>query len=451
METLGIDVQPLNLSSGPTFQHIELPNKEKIHTIGYAPGHFCSFCNGTTDSMCIAGRLEFVMNRYNLNESAATASLLEKCTTPITLHNASTEDDEPSIILHVGPHKTGTTALQSLIYDMVESNNTSLEIDNLRIPLLHELPGFYTKIAVSLNLAQCSINGYRKGGGQMSIDGCSRMNETFPKFVADAYNKSQNILVVAEDFDLPDIDFNRLGFFLQPYKKIKVISMYRRLHDWLPSWYNQIVEHYKLEYASGNERYPSFVDWLEKKYDYVLLKHGVTVAERFKSQEFIESVNLINMHDVGESLVGTFFCDVLQAKATCNAIKGGMKPSVPNIGIDHDYERLAIEAKMAGIIPASSLERRIQIRRVSNFLMSQVEQTNTTLPRLCPSNETLTRILTQTLEHERKYLPEWFESQGGEEALRESFEEAVKKKLCVFDVNKTFDTGIMDDIFRQVK
>ena len=40
VETLGIDVQPLNLSSSATIQHTELPNKEKMHTIGFAPGHF---------------------------------------------------------------------------------------------------------------------------------------------------------------------------------------------------------------------------------------------------------------------------------------------------------------------------------------------------------------------------------------------------------------------------
>ncbi len=226
VEPIGIDAQLLNPSLGLTVQNatphiIELPNEENIHTIGFSPGHFCSFCNGTTDFMCTAGRLDFVMKRYNLNESAATAILLEKCTTSTNLQNMNTKDDEPSIILHVGPHKTGTTALQSFIYDMVELNNNTLLGDNLRIPLSHELPGIYKENGVGLNLAQCSINRYKRDGGRMSKALCGTTRKTFPEFVVDAYNKSQNILVVAEDFDIPEIDFNRLDFFLHPYKKIK--------------------------------------------------------------------------------------------------------------------------------------------------------------------------------------------------------------------------------------
>ena len=429
---------------------VELQNEEKLRTTGFAPGQFCSFCQWSIESMC-AGRLEFLMTRYDINETAAKASLRDKCTTPTIPHNVYTEDDEPSIILQVGPHKTGTTALQSFIYNMAEAKNSILLEDDLRIPLRHELPGTFKGEGVGLNLPHCSINRHKRDGGQMSEAMCGIMRETFPKFMVDAYNKSQNILLVAEDFDRPEINFNRLHFFLQPYKKIKVISTYRRLHDWLPSWYNQIVDHYKVEYAQGNETYPSILEWLEKKYDRFILSHGVTLAERFKSYEFIESVNLINMHDMGDSLVETFFCDILQAKATCNAIKDGARPSKSNIGIDHEYQRLAIAAKRAGIIPASSLEKKIQIRRVSMFLMNQVERTNTSLPRLCPSNEMLQVILAQELEHERKYFPEWFKSQGGEDALRKSFEKAVQKKFCVYDVDKIFDTGIMDDIFKQVK
>ena len=191
------------------------------------------------------------------------------------------------------------------------------------------------------------------------------------------------------------------------------------------------------------------MEWLEEKYDEFTKAHGITVAERYKSYEFIESVHLLNMHNMGDNLVDSFFCEVLQAKETCKQIKYGARPSKKNIGIDREYQRLAIEAKLAGIIPKSSLDRKI--RRVAKFLRMRVEQTDTNLPRLCPSNETLQKIFTRELEHERRYFPSWFESQGGEEALRKSFEKAVQMKFCVYDVAKIFDSGILDDIFKQVK
>ena len=251
LETPEIDARSLNPSphreAGLTIHNaaaVELPNEKKIQTTGFGPGQFCSFCQLTKDLTC-ARRLEFLMSKYGLNETAAKASLVEKCTTPMIPHNVYTMDNEPSFILHVGPHKTATTALQSFIYDIAKLSNNPLLKDNLRIPLEHELPGFFSKEGVGLNLAHCSIDRYKSDGGKMGEAACGSMIENFSKFVADAYNKSQNILVVAEDFDRPVINFNRLHFFLQPYKKIKVISTYRRLHDWLPSWYNQIVDHYK--------------------------------------------------------------------------------------------------------------------------------------------------------------------------------------------------------------
>ena len=88
------------------------------------------------------------------------------------------------------------------------------------------------------------------------------MRKEFPKFVLDAYNKSQNVLIVAEDLDRAGIDFDMLRFFLRPYKRIRAVVTYRRLHDWLPSWYNQIVTQYAHIYAKGEQPFPSFVGWL---------------------------------------------------------------------------------------------------------------------------------------------------------------------------------------------
>ena len=66
MEYSGTNAQPLNPSLhglGLTINNaipVELPNEEKIHTTGFGPGQFCSFCPWSKDSMC-AGRLEFLM------------------------------------------------------------------------------------------------------------------------------------------------------------------------------------------------------------------------------------------------------------------------------------------------------------------------------------------------------------------------------------------------------
>jgi hypothetical protein len=275
---------------------------------------------------------------------------------------------------------------------------------------------------------------------------CAPMQDAFPKFVLDAYNKSQNILVVAEDFDIVGMDFSRLHHFLLPYKKIKIVSTYRRLHEWLYSWYNQIVNAYRLIYAAGDEKFPTFVEWLDK-FDEIVQRHGVAVAERYNSYKFIESVHLINMHDVGDSVPENFFCNILQTEAVCSAIKDGARPRHENIGHDHEYERIAIEAKLAGKIPEKRVTRKLTLNRSAAFLKNQIDEKNITLPIICPTEEIMEKIFQHAVQHEKKYLLEWHESQGGEEGLRDALKKDGQMKMCAYDTAKILDEGILDDIF----
>lgn len=430
-------------------------NSTKIQTGDYIPGEFCPYCIFTEEALCIE-RVHYMMGRYKIKEEIAKKNqlVLSKCVSPWMPHNIYAEEDEPSVILHVGPHKTGTTALQAFIYDMLFVNATMFTEDNLRIPTYDELPGVFGKEGVGLNLPHCMLDKYKASGGGLLSSMCHRMRVAFPKFMFDAYNKSQNVLIVAEDFDRAEIDYHRLRFYLRPYKKVKIVVMYRRLQDWLPSFYNQIVDHYTLIYGAGEEKYPSFVQWVEGKYDNFLAVHAMAVANRFRKYDYIESVEFLNMHEVVKksNLVEYFFCDHLQTKSTCQAIKDGAKTSKSNIGTDHDYERLAIKAALDKKLPAD-MTRPVNIDRLTNKLKAKVEENNLhdKLQRECPNQDLLDQILQTEIEQEQSTFPEWFESQGGEEKLRQSFEVAVKKKFCSFDTDKIFESGMLDPIFAEMR
>ena len=150
----------------------------------------------------------------------------------------------------------------------------------------------------------------------------------------------------------------------------------------------------------------------------------------------MKSVDIINMHEVIASnvdLIQHFFCNELKANATCEAIHAGAKTSKSNIGYDHDYERLAIKAYLAGKMhPKTSLRNPLNLDRAARGLKMKVDRINAhkTLPRICPPKELLGRILQTEIDSEKKYFPEWFVSQGGEEKLRQEFDIAVKNKLC---------------------
>lgn len=417
----------------------------------YVVGEFCPHCTFNTDSLCI-DRVNYLMQRYNIGEKSAknNKQVLERCMAPPIPHKLYAEEDEPSVIIHAGPHKTATTALQAFMYDLIFTNETIFQKDKLRVPNYDELPGVFGKEGVGLNLAHCSLEDYKNSGGTMNIGMCAPMREAFPKFMQEAYNKSENILIVAEDFDRVELDIKRLRFFIRPYKQVKIVVMYRRLHDWLPSFYNQIVDLYTLIYAKGEEEYPSFVEWLEKNYDKFEQMHAIMLADFYQKIDYVKSVDIINMHEVAANgnLIDHFFCDHLHAKSACQAIKDGAKPSKSNIGVDHEYERLTIKASLGKKIP-TSLNKPIDITRATRHMKTKAEELNVhgTLPRICPNKDLLDRILQTEIEHERTFFPEWFESQGGEAGIRQSFQKAVKKKFCSLDVDQIFASGILDSVF----
>ena len=427
-------------------KHIVKVESQKIDT---SSGNFCPICSYNGGVLC-ENRVKNVMKQRGSTMEEAIKSSMDRCTSPPIQHKIYNEEDEPHIVFHVGPHKTGTTALQAFIYDLIYVNGTIFPRDNYRVPSYEELPGVFAKEGVGLNLPHCSLENYKRSGGQENEGMCERMRKAFPKFALDAYNKAQNLLIVAEDFDRKEINFNRLRFFLRPYKKVKVVTTYRRLHDWLPSWYNQIMVHYNIKYAHGEEKYPSFVEWLNANYDEFVLAHSIEVANRFRKYDFVESIDMVNMHDVS-NLIEHFFCDHLQAKSVCHAAKEGFVPSKSNIGTDHDYERLAIKASLEGKI-SYKLHKPLHINRAPRHLRNKIEEANLQdkLPMICPPKALLDKIYETELEHDNTYFPKWFEQQGGKDGLRKSFDDAVKKKFCSFNAEKIFKTGILDSIFKEI-
>lgn len=81
----------------------------------YVVGEFCPHCTFNTDSLCI-DRVNYLMQRYKIDEANAKNNnqVQEKCMAPPIPHNFYAEEDEPSVIIHAGPHKTGTTGKRIL-------------------------------------------------------------------------------------------------------------------------------------------------------------------------------------------------------------------------------------------------------------------------------------------------------------------------------------------------
>ncbi|KAL7535552.1 hypothetical protein ACHAXR_008534 [Thalassiosira sp. AJA248-18] len=370
------------------------------------------------------------------------------------------DDNEPYVLLHAGPHKTGefsdcvtgTTSIQSFLYrNSLWRNATYLREDKLGIPTEDDLPGIFGNIGPMLNFAHCMIKELRKDGGQMNSAYCNRLRFAFPPFLQKQYNQSNHVLIVAEDLDRLAIDMSRIQYYLKPYRRFRVVVAYRRLHVWLPSWYNQIVDLYAAEYIRGNERFPSFVQWIDEEYNNFIQVHAMKVAARYQNSGKFESVDIFNMHDE-VPLLENLFCNVVPfTNATCQAIKDGAKPNEPNKGRAHEYERLATNAQLRGKIRnyhkavAEKVANQIKISAVKLGIFEHGDA----YPKICLNRTFLDRLLQTEMEQERNYFPEWYASQGGDEGLRKDFENA-KHKLCSMDVEKILDSGILDPVFEEL-
>lgn len=142
----------------------------------------------------------------------------------------------------------GTTTIQKFLHNRFAARASYFEKDNITIPTYKDLPGFFKNEGVMLNFAHCMIHNYQRDGGRVSAGKCGEIRKIFPNFLRGAYEQSKNVLIVAEDLDRLEIDYVRTLYWLQPYRRIRVVVTYRRLHQWLRSFYDQIVKLYRGKY-----------------------------------------------------------------------------------------------------------------------------------------------------------------------------------------------------------
>ena len=93
---------------------------------------YCGNCPYDNSKTC-SDRAAYIRQRYHLSEQKARESIMDRCGVDYST--------EPYVMLHVGPHKTGTTAIQSFIYQALYKNETFLGDDNWSIPTWDDMPG----------------------------------------------------------------------------------------------------------------------------------------------------------------------------------------------------------------------------------------------------------------------------------------------------------------------
>merc|ERR1719272_2490623 len=135
---------------------------------------------------------------------------------------------KPKCILHIGPHKTGSTSLQSMIchYKSCPKNMASVAID-----LRANYTGPWDDITTTWKGWQPTIRHQSFGN--------AGVHTGFEQFLNHAEQKNQSIVVSSEEFDRPGVDCKIFKRWLRPFDTTVVVG-YRPFFDFLLSIHKEI-------------------------------------------------------------------------------------------------------------------------------------------------------------------------------------------------------------------
>lgn len=393
------------------------------------------------------------------NEQEAPGANAVEPTTEETEKDNSSEH-EPNrkpknhLILHIGPQKTGSTTLQDAWHKPFGVLSSPLQMDNYHFEYIP---------SGRMGYFNCDVNS--KWG---SYTNC-KASQKLKNVIQSAKNKGQNLLLSDENLDerfaealrdvIDDDDWN-----------VTVIVMYRRIHQWLHSWYNQINKTdnmddkgnvlltkdghpYRREHelwpGEGGNPIPSFATWYKDftkyfdKSDLVSKHRSISFMNSFKP--YFNNIVIHNMHQDGD-LVTNFMCDTLpDARISCGLLKNrNIRVPRDNASVDLDYDILAVKARENGILK-TGFNRKFLSMRIERFVKNKAKR----IPRVCDA-DMIDEIRNWLLDSEEAMFPEAW-SEETESYLRDSFDGYLASgKLCDIDFDQVFADEEWIEFFQSI-
>jgi hypothetical protein len=345
---------------------------------------------------------------------------------------------KPHLFLHVGPQKTASSTLQSTL-DKLSSLTHELKDDNF----------YYMHIAPEAGDFDCETDHW---GGFHNCKASDKLKSLIRK----TRDEGKNLLLTDENLDenfvkglrdaIDDDDWN-----------VTVIVMYRRIHEWLLSWYNQINKTtnidskgdvlfndegvpYRTEHKHwpdhGGIRVPNFSTWYKEYTRYWKPTELVDMHRSIKfynlyNESFKNDVRLYNMHNEGD-LVTDFICNIIGATNACKKYQNNLEVyeiKENNSSIDLDHDIVAVHAYEQGHI-----DKTLTRTGVSEAVTTYIKESGKIIPRKCES-EVTDQIRNWLVDSEKVMSGDQNWSKIKEDELLQVYESyTTKGKLC--DVDK---------------
>ena len=394
------------------------------------------------------------------------------------LEKQQTADPIMNAVVHIGPHKTGTTAIQQystqLIhqlakdnYEMPWSHLNSILQTSQTFDTNHPLRGHAVPNQVSFATCFLQTNNPLKMNAFMTKN--TTVKDVFPcrkDLLQSGHHISQqnhSLFVSAETFDHLNIDgVAALSEYLRPWSNVTIVASYRRYYDWLISYHNQLSKGDSVEVFQKNSTdklRPSIYDalcdshWLET----VQSKYTLFIVARFKRH--FPNVVIMNVHDENVHLVEQFYCNVLpHAPNTCEAVRKeeiqqSKKSNEDNYNKSGPlvYQDLAYAAHRRGIINIQTQKQYVWVQNViQDYQEDILKLSSSDFRRRCPPQHVLDQLLDISLQAERELLVSDFSASTKNE-LKDDFEIRSKSSLCEVDMAATLEMSVWEEFFKSLQ
>ena len=394
---------------------------------------------------------------------------------------SANSSNKPTFIIHLGPSKTGTTALQcALIFAFINDQDRrhfesdqytyigtlpnqcrySIEKRHRQRFLRHNPGQFFRRHGEGkwVNLQAWRTKNmddshiYRSEVGPFLDytveEGNIEMTSEWTNNL-DALNAAQhNGILVFEGLDrCTPKHIQVLAESLLPHWNVQIVANYRHMYEWLPSFYSEMTRirvpaGYQFAPDNSTDLLPfdleqrgyftTMVQDLERRQ-----KHPVEiVTERFA--KFFDKITILNIHEFasGQAYKEELFCNVIPGMPhTCNALKEHQLDlghrGMANPSFEFDYDMLANAAHKQGLIDSSKIQRE---RAFSLTKQRQEEAMNATakdFPLICLPKATIDRLYQLSSASVQRIFPNDPSVQANHD---KGFESVVqRKRFCHVD------------------
>ncbi len=384
----------------------------------------------------------------------------------------------PRAILHVGPHKMGSSSLQAAL----SSFQHVLAKDGFNVPAVRD--GRQRLVAMAAHL-RCNNgdNATRDAREQTALERWPNplrcedetVNEGWAatlRELEEARTEKRGLMLSSEDLDLPETDVEDLISSLRDYNLTAVV-MYRPFFEWMISVHGQNAGHdlhgvrnsgqdvHHLLQCLGEEElsphceslaginisdiamsYTPMADWLtEERVQNYLPTFTPELVRRYSRFGKVR-VQSISQEDDMYELVNSFFCRGWTPH-TCKVArsreeiekKKGISSALENAGGDLDALR-ALEAAVAAK-RAGWLEPEESALKVMRFIKQDIGKGRLTVPLRCLETNIKDLLYATTVAAERDLATlasSFAENPTSEPRMREAFLEAANSTLCSAEI-----------------